>query len=286
MQAAAMKTIETCGSPGLADAGWRAQLDLKFAAREGFTWLASRRHTGPLLVQRPFYPEGPVCHTYIVHPPGGIVAGDQLQITVEAAPGAHAVITTPAATKFYRSHGPRAYQNQCLNLHDASMEWLPQETIFYRGACAHTGTRVELDRQSKFIGWEVFCLGLPARREPFDAGTLHLDLELWVEGRPRFIDRLRVTGESRSRTARWGFGGHEAVGTMLVYPAQRAMLEALRKAAALDDSVSITAVDDVIVCRCLAAQGEQVRTSFVRLWQTARPLLLGLPAVMPRIWAT
>jgi urease accessory protein len=286
MHALAMKSTERSGSPGLTEAGWRAQLDLKFAAREGRTWLAGRRHLGPLLVQRPFYPEGPVCHAYIVHPPGGIVTGDHLQIAVESAPKTHAVMTTPAATKFYRSHGPLAYQDQRISLHGAWLEWLPQETIFYRGACARTGTRIDLDPQSKFIGWEVFCLGLPARGEPFDAGTLHLDLELWVEGRPRFIDRLRVTGESRSRTARWGFGGYEAVGTMLVYPADRAMLEALRKAATSDDSVSITSVDEVIVCRGLAAQGEQVRTSFVRLWQTARPLLLGLPAVLPRIWAT
>src|SRR5262245_10241542 len=93
-------------------AGWEASLDLKFAARGARTVLARRASVGPLVVQRPFYPEGGVAHVYLVHPPGGVVGGDQLRLSVLAEEGAHALLTTPAATKFYRSDGRVARQRQ------------------------------------------------------------------------------------------------------------------------------------------------------------------------------
>ena len=145
----------------------------------GRTRLVERHHKGPLIVQRPFYPEGDPCHVYLVHPPGGVVGGDELRIDVQVDAGAHALITTPAATKFYRCDGRHSSQTQELRAAGATLEWLPQENIFYRGADVRTATRVQIDADSRFIGWEINCLGLPARGEHFDAGALRLDLELW-----------------------------------------------------------------------------------------------------------
>src|SRR6476620_11342443 len=117
-------------------AGWEAALDLEFAARGARTILARRASIGPLVVQRPFYPEGDVAHVYLVHPPGGVVGGDQLRLNVLAREGAHALITTPAATKFYRSDGRVAHQRQEIVADAASIEWLPQETIVFPDARA------------------------------------------------------------------------------------------------------------------------------------------------------
>src|SRR5580765_6083218 len=81
--------------------GWQAELALRFAHRGARTVLASRHQRGPLMVQRPFYPEADgVCHTYVLHPPAGIVGGDQLNLSVTLEAGAHALITTPAATRW------------------------------------------------------------------------------------------------------------------------------------------------------------------------------------------
>ena len=54
--------------------GWLAELSLRYEHRSSRTVIAARRHQGPLTVQKPFYPEGAVCHTYVLHPPGGVLA--------------------------------------------------------------------------------------------------------------------------------------------------------------------------------------------------------------------
>jgi urease accessory protein len=266
--------------------GWTARLDLEFALREGRTYLARRRHLGPLLVQRPFFPESSTCHVYIVHPPGGVVGGDDLTIVVSALEGSHALLTTPAATKFYRCESQHARQLQQLRARNANIEWLPQESIFYRGARARSDTIVDLDESARFIGWEIPCLGLPARAEPFDRGQLRLSLELWIDGAPRFIDRLHIDGAHAARTASWGLAGFDAIGTLLAYPATTAMLNAVRELRFDAVEPAVTLVDGVLACRCLGAQAEAVKRAFIAIWQTVRPMLMERPAVLPRIWAT
>jgi len=296
--------------------GWQAELRLKFGVRPHFlengaglpdnrTALVERHHKGPLIVQRPFYPEGDPCHVYLVHPPGGVVGGDELRIDVQVDPGAHALITTPAATKFYRCDGRHSSQTQELRAAGATLEWLPQENIFYRGADVRTATRVHVDSDSRFIGWEINCLGLPARGEHFDAGALRLDLELWKSLRgadqahssrvpvcletrdvPIFLDRLRLTGESPARGAIWGLAGQEAVGTLLATPAIRAQVECIRELVADERFAAVSLVDGVLVLRALAPQAEAVRKLFIAAWQRLRPTVIGREAVLPRIWNT
>jgi urease accessory protein len=277
--------------------GWEALLELRFARESGGatrTVLAERRHRGPLVVQRPFHPEGDPCHVYLVHPPGGVVGGDRLTLAAKLDPRAHALITTPAATKFYRCDGKVAHVVQNLCVREATLEWLPQENIFYRGADARVSTRVELVGEAAFIGWEVACLGLPARGEPFDAGELRLDLELWrcgdVRPVPLFIERARLSGASAARHARWGLAGAEALGTLLATGASPVDLEAVRerctRESASDAQWAATLVDGVLVLRALAAQAAPIRHLFQTAWQVLRPAVAGRVALAPRIWST
>jgi urease accessory protein len=268
-------------------AGWQAELRLRFGVRAGFpgTVLLERRHRGPLVVQRPFHPEGDPCHVYVVHPPGGVVGGDELALHARVDAGAHALITTPAATKFYRCDGRRSSQVQELHACDATLEWLPQENIYYRGADVRTATRVRLDGRARFIGWEIACLGLPARGEKFDAGRLALDLELWRD-RPLFIDRLRLAGEGAARDAAWGLAGQEAVGTLLATPASAADLDAVRALLEGWTFAAVSLVDGVLVLRALAPQAAPIRELFVAAWRVLRPAIIGRPAHAPRIWNT
>ncbi|HTQ36479.1 MAG TPA: urease accessory protein UreD, partial [Steroidobacteraceae bacterium] len=209
---------------------WQARLELGFRREGGRTILAHRRHMGPLVVQRPFHPEGPVCHVYLVHPPGGIVGGDSITLQVDVETHAHALLTTPAATRFYRAGPhPRATVHQLLAVRGA-LEWLPQETIVFEGARAHATTRVELaGDEARFLGWEVACLGRPACGEGFREGELLQDFLLYRDGQPLLLDRTRLAGDSPALSAGWGLAGSRAMGTLLMYPAGGVDLAPLRR---------------------------------------------------------
>jgi len=264
--------------------GWQAQLELSFERRAGTTVLAGRRHIGPMVVQRPFYPETEVCHVYVVHPPGGVVAGDELALSARVQSGAHALITTPAAGKFYRSDGPTARLVQELSVKGGALEWLPQENIFYPGALAEVGAVVRLDGAARFFGWEVSCFGLGARAESFRAGELRQYLELQFDDELILCERQRIDWECIA--ARWGLGGNAAVGTLLAYPALPRDLDAARGVAQANVTISATLVDRALVCRALAQRADRLRAAFVGIWSAVRPLIMEREAVLPRVWAT
>ncbi|MDZ7811306.1 MAG: urease accessory protein UreD [Arhodomonas sp.] len=189
--------------------GWRASLELGFGPLGGRTVPTHRRHSGPLRVQKAFHPEPGVCHSYILHPPGGVVGGDRLNTTVDVKPGAHALITTPGAAKFYRSAGPVACQRQSLRVAaGATLEWLPLEQIVFDGAQVEANLLVELEAGARFIGWELTCLGRPAAAAPFRSGRFDAWMQLHRDEVPLLHERsdyaagsdlLRARGDSMAR---------------------------------------------------------------------------------------
>lgn len=268
--------------------GWQARLTLRFEAVAARTELTRREHVGPLLVQRPFYPEERPCHVYIIHPPGGVASGDQLVLDVAAGPGAHALLTTPAAGKFYR-RGPAGCSRvrQSIAVDQGTLEWLPQENIFYPQAAADVATVVQLTGAARFIGWEIACLGLPASERGIEDGLLRLRFELWRERTPLLLERLNMTQESQR--GRFGLQGHAAFGTALLFPAGAAELELARQclpANCADLLLACTLVDGVLVCRGTGRRADRLKEAFVRWWQALRPAVLGREAVRPRIWST
>jgi urease accessory protein len=261
--------------------GWRAELQLGFTLRGERTILSHRKHSGPLVVQRPFYPEGNPCHVYLVHPPGGIVGGDRLRLNAAVDAGAHAVITTPAATKFYRTlPDQQAQLQQDLQVSQGKLEWLPQETILFRDTDAALSTVVRMDGQSSFIGWEQTCYGRPASDELFDRGQARQRFELWIDQHPVLLDRLHIEGTMT--TARWGLAGNTVLSTLLAYPATTGDLDAARE----HELFACSLVDRVLCCRLLNSDGDAAKRALIALWQSLRPRIFGLDAVLPRIWAT
>lgn len=218
-----------------------------------------------------------------------MVGGDRLAIEIEVASDAHAVITTPAAGKFYRSGGRASMQEQRLSVATgAALEWLPQETILYAQCQASLSTRVTLVPGARFIGWELLCLGRPAAGERFDAGLCRQRLELWCENRPLPIERSTIAGGSELLRAPWGFGGRAVSGTFLATPADPTMLGTVRGAVAVEgeDLFSATLLDSVLLCRYLGDTAESARRCFTDAWGAVRPGLLGREAQPPRIWRT
>ncbi|GAA3533125.1 urease accessory protein UreD [Zobellella aerophila] len=254
------------------------------------TRLKGLEFAGPLRIQRPFYPEGGVCHLYVLHPPGGLVSGDRLAISVHAGAGSQSLLTTPSAGKIYGrdSDGVAQGQSVFLQLADnAGCEWLPQETIVYRDANAVLDTRIELSGDARFIGWDLVCLGRPAAGETFDAGRLSQAIRLWRDGRLLLNERLQLEGGDSLRHSRVGLAGHCVFGTLLASGPGLGdeLIMQLREVLPTPD-FTVTERLGVLLVRYLGSDMSACRGGLWRAWALIRPAVLARPACIPRIWLT
>ena len=270
--------------------GWSAALDLRYERRESRTVLAARAHHGPLRVQRPLYQEGEgVCQTIVLHPPGGVVAGDRLAIDITAAPGAHALLTTPGATKWYRSIGPEASQHVRLAVGaSAVLEWMPLESIVFDGACIDQELRVDLAGDARYVGWEITCFGRTASGERFTRGRLRQRTEVYQGTRPVFVEYADVEGGSGILTSRAGLAGFTVNALMLAagFDASRDLIGALRAVPPGEGELcGITTLPRVTIARYLGHSAHAARDWFTNLWRVLRPVMLEREAVPPRIWS-
>ncbi|MCT9809886.1 urease accessory protein UreD [Acidovorax sp. Be4] len=273
---------------------WLAQLELDYAVSHGRS-VVHHRHQGPLRVLRSLYPEGDaICHNVLVHPPGGLVGGDTLDIRARVQAGAHALVTTPGATRFYRSNGAPALQDTHLTLAaGARMEWLPLETIAYSGCDALNRLQLELAPGAELIGWDVTALGLPHAQAPFVAGryTQHLELPgQWLEhGTLAADDALLMDGPLGLAGQRCLASLFFVTGSPLARERRDAALDLTRtliEGHALAARCGVTSPHDrVIVLRALAPMVEPVMQLWRQVWQLWRGHFWDLPGVAPRIWA-
>jgi len=266
---------------------WHAELELGYGRVGDSTRPLLRRHRGPLRVQKHLYGEGPrVCQHIIVHPPGGIAGGDQLDISASVGADAWAQLTSPGAAKWYRAAGP-AYQNLELCVAaGATLEWLPQESILYSGAQAELRTRIELSGDARLFYWDMVALGRPASGERFDAGHYQAALDIRRDGQLLWHERQRIEGADGLLDSPIGLAGQPVFATLLATgEIDPELLETCRELPC-NGRGDLTQLPGLLVARCLAGEALQARAWLIDLWRLLRPALLGRAAVPPRIWST
>ncbi len=273
---------------------WHARLDLDYQ-NENQRSVARFRHDGPLRILQSLYPEGDgICHNVLVHPPGGLVGGDTLDIRVRTATGSHGLITTPGASRFYRSDGELALQRTALAVEaGARLEWLPLEAICYAGCKAENRLTLDVAAGAELIGWDVTALGLPHAGKPFDRGVLQQHIEapgVWLE-------RGRIdAADERLLRSPLGLAGQRCLASIFFIagePIAKARRDAALDAAralverdALAGSAGATSPQpEVIVLRVLAPVVEPAMQLLRQVWSAWRKELWGLPSVLPRIWS-
>jgi len=275
----------------IAEAAWQARLALEYSVRNGRTTLTGREHSGPLLVQKALYPEGDaVCHSIVVHPPGGIAGGDALELALRLNPGAAALLTTPEAGKWYKSSGTGASLAQRFDIgRGAVLEWLPQPAIVYDAARAAVTTEVRLHDEACYLGWEINCMGRSASGERFGAGELRQRTELWQSGRRLWTEYARLAGSDPMLASKAGLDGR-TVSALLIAAGRdvgKDLLEQCRGVAPdAGAHAGVTLLPRVLLARYLGASSEAAMQYFIALWALLRPALAGRGAVPPRIWAT
>jgi urease accessory protein len=275
--------------------GWHGHLQLHYT-RDGERCIAHDRHEGPLRVMQRLYPEGPsVCHQVLVHPPGGVVGGDVLQLDVRLDEATHALITTPGATRFYRSAGPLALQTVTLHVaRGARLEWLPLEAIAYAGCEAENRVHIELEPGAEMMGWDLLALGLPAAGQAFERGRFRQHLQwpgVWLErGLIDATDRLLLDSPL-------GLAGERTLGTIwfacgtpMSAPRREALLDAAREAAAASPLARLagaSAPDErLVVMRLLAPRVEPAMRLLTAVWERWRRMAWEIEPCPPRVWRT
>jgi urease accessory protein len=278
-----------------ASTGWDSRLRLRYALRQGRT-SAWHLHEGALRVLAALYPEGDaVCHHVLVHPPAGMAGGDRVRVDLELQAGAHALLTTPGATRFYRSLGASASQALHARVAEgARLEWLPLESLAYEDCIAENRAVFELEPGAEMMAWDMLALGRPAAGDAFARGsfTQHLEIPgLWLE-------RGRIDGgDLVLREAPGGLDGQAALGTLLL--AAGTPLDAARREALLETARALVAVlpeglragvtspqPGVLVLRALAGRIEPVARLLRSAWAAWRSQAWGLAACAPRVWST
>ncbi|MBD1861153.1 MULTISPECIES: urease accessory protein UreD [Trichocoleus] len=272
-------------------AGWQGSLELEFAFRDRATHLSYSRSQAPLKLQRPFYPEGPeVCHCILLHTAGGVVGDDRLSLNLRLQPQAHALITSAAATKVYRSNGLVAQQTAQVQIAEgACCEWLPQETIVFDGANYQQNLRVELAPNATWIGWEITRLGRSARGEQFLSGNWRSRTEVWRQDQPLWIDPQWIPGSPVIVNSPHGLAGHPVIASFaLVGKAVELELitqaRSLWQAGAYPGEAGVTSLTEGLLCRYRGPSSQAARSWFMQVWQLLRQLYLGRSACPPRVW--
>lgn len=273
---------------------WHASLQLDYTL-EGTRTVARHGHNGPLRILQSLYPEGDaVCHNVLVHPPGGLVGGDTLDISATVGPGAHGLVTTPGATRFYRSTGERALQRTHLTLAEgARLEWLPLEALCYNACNAENHLTLNLAPGAECMGWDVTALGLPHAGQPFETGRFVQHIEapgLWLER--GVID----AADHRLLESPLGLAGQRCMASLFFVtgrPLDRARRDtALDAARAVMDAHALKATagatspnGQVVVVRALAPQVEPAMQLLQQVRAAWRAALWQLRAEPPRIWS-
>lgn len=273
---------------------WHAELKLDYTAESQRT-VARHAHNGPLRILKSLYPEGDsICHNVLVHPPGGLVGGDTIDIQVSVAPGAHGLVSTPGATRFYKSGGHPALQQVVAHVADnARLEWLPLEAIAYNDCEATNRAVFNLAPSAELITWDVTALGLPSSEQSFTQGHFQQHLEIpgvWLE-----------RGNVQGKDTRWlnsplGLAGQKcfaslvfASGSPIASQRVESALEAARavmEGSPLKLQAGITcAHPQVIVLRVMSPLVEPTMDLLKQVWATWRHALWQLPSEPPRIWS-
>jgi urease accessory protein len=278
-------TLEVGPAPALDRVGRDGFLDLAFALRGARTIVTRSRWTVPLQVMAPLALDDSAAVVSILNPTGGLVGGDRLAIDVEVDDGAHACLTTPSATKVYRTAGDVSEQRVRLRVgRGATLEWVPDHTIPYAGSAFRQSIDVEVAAGAALVLVDAFSAGRVARGEAWRFRWLESRVAICDDRGPVLHDRFVLDGGDG--WDRLGFAeSHPYFGSVVVVAAGdlSGLVAAIdRGTAAVPDAIAATArlSRRGVVVRCLAADAPALTDVVDAAWGAARIALGRAPLAL------
>jgi urease accessory protein len=227
---------------------------------------------------------------------GGILSGDSLHLSIDAAPGARVQVTSVGAMRVYRHRPGRAAARLSTSVEigeDAMLEYLPDAIIPFAGSRFSQSTTVSLGRNAGFIAWESIAAGRIAGGEEFAFDFFHSEFSVCSDVRPLAFERWSLTPSTRASrsVARWGRFRYTATlyvcHTGVAQPRWLDLESCLNRLAMAHTSQSArwgvsTLIANGLVVRGLALEAHQITAGLRTFWEHAKQEIWGEPAVFPR----
>lgn len=248
--------------------------------QDGMTRRRELHEAGSLRVRFPSPEQGGLSAVF-VNTAGGVAGGDRFNIDIVAREQARLTVTTAAAEKIYRSHGPEARLDIRLRAEGGSyLAWLPQETILFDRARVSRSFEIDLDATASLLLCEIVVFGRTAMNETMNEGRFIDRWRLRRDGKLIYAETVRLDGDVGAKLARSAVaGGGVAIGTALIAPGDEALVERIREAAdSFGGEVGVSAWNGFAMARFCAQDAARLRTDMIRVLQRVNP------AALPRIW--
>ncbi|MGP9810082.1 urease accessory protein UreD [Rhodopseudomonas sp. NSM] len=277
-----MIPVDTSAADSAVFAGNRAQGAVRFDVRavDGATRRGQLHESGSLRVRFPS-PEQQGLSAVLVNTAGGVAGGDRFGIDIAVGEGARLTLTTAAAEKVYRSHGPAAQIDIALQVAEGGhLSWLPQETILFDQARVERRIDIDLASGASLLLCESVIFGRSAMGETMRSGRFLDRWRLRVGGKLVYAETVRLDGEIGALLRRPAVAkGGVAIGTALIAPGDAALVERLREdAESFGAEVGITAWNGIAMARFCAQDAARLRADMMAVLRRAAGRAL------PRLW--
>ncbi|MEX6508119.1 urease accessory protein UreD [Jiella sp. M17.18] len=255
------------------------RVDLAVRPLAGRTRLERLHQAGCLKLRFP-RPIGPSAEAVLINTSGGLTGGDRLDQSFQVASGGRLTVTTQACERVYRAASGSAEVTSRIAIgDDASLAWLPQETILFDGGAITRRLDVDAAPGARFLLSESVILGREMMGESVEAGSFRDRWRVRIGGRLVFADDLRLEGPVAAIAAQpASLAGNRAFATLLAHgPGLEGWVPAIRDMAGEAGGASI--VGGLLVVRLRAPSGFHLRKRLV-------PLIRALAdGALPRVWS-
>lgn len=226
-------------------------------------------------------PTGKALHSVLVNTAGGVTGGDRFTLKATVGPQARLTLTTQTAERAYRSAPCQSahIRNRVSVAAGGRMNWLPQETILYDGCSLNRALEIDLQTGASVLVAEPVIFGRAAMGETLTNARFRDRIEIRIDGRPLYLDRMNLTGNVADTLSRPGVAaGARAMATVLIASADaETALPIIREIVPRSAGASLIR-DGLLAARIMAADGYALR-------QTITPLLTRLSGEeLPRPW--
>jgi len=246
---------------------------------DGVTRRRQLHESGSLRVRFPS-PEAQGLSAVFVNTAGGIAGGDRFDIDIATGESARLTVTTAAAEKIYRSHGPAAEINIALKAAaESHLAWLPQETILFDQARVHRRIDIDLADSASLLLCEIVVFGRAAMGEKMLAGSFVDRWRLKRGGKLVFAETVRLDGDIGAKLAKPAVAkGGVAIGTALIVPGDEALVERIREASnPFGGAAGISCWNGFAMARFCAQDAAKLRADMMAVLGASGPAL-------PRLW--